>query len=126
MSIGPGKAVGSYFIPVANFVIPYRAMRGISRATFGKCADGHVMMWWALVVVRNLVPSYASHFFDRVFAMPGDPPLFILIDKIFSILGWLLLVTGILLVLRITNAQSRLAAGTRTTGTAHTGCSIIP
>ena len=105
MPVTPGKAAGGWFIPLANFVIPFRAMLGITRTSLGKSADGHVIAWWILVVLRYLIPAYASMFFDRVFAIPGDPPLFILIDKIASILGWLLLATGISLVLRITRAQ---------------------
>ncbi|WP_035615938.1 DUF4328 domain-containing protein [Haloferula sp. BvORR071] len=106
MPVTPGKAAGGYFIPLANFVIPYRAMRGIARVSLGKSADGLVIAWWALVVIRYIIPGYASLFVDRVFPIPGDPPLFILFGKIASTLSWILLATGISLVLRITRAQT--------------------
>jgi Domain of unknown function (DUF4328) len=42
--ISPGMAVGSYFIPFAQFVIPCQAMAGIARASTGSIAG--VALWW--------------------------------------------------------------------------------
>jgi hypothetical protein len=43
--ISPGMAVGSYFIPLVQFVIPCQAMVGIARASTGSAAG--VALWWA-------------------------------------------------------------------------------
>lgn len=107
MPVSPGKAVGGYFIPLANFVIPYRAMRGIARASLGKSADGHVAAWWALVVALFLIPFYAGLFFDLNRTGSRASPLPASFDNILSILGWLLIATGISLVIRITYGQVR-------------------
>ena len=42
--ISPGMAVGSYFIPFAQLVIPCQAMAGIARASTGSIAG--VALWW--------------------------------------------------------------------------------
>lgn len=42
--ISPGMAVGSYFIPLAQLVIPCQAMAGIARASTGSIAG--VALWW--------------------------------------------------------------------------------
>lgn len=44
MKISPGMAVGAYFIPLANLVIPYRAMAGIARAS--RVDRFWVGAWW--------------------------------------------------------------------------------
>jgi hypothetical protein len=45
MTISPGMAVGGYFIPVVNLVLPYLAMAGIARAS--RVEWFWVAMWWA-------------------------------------------------------------------------------
>ena len=42
--ISPGMAVGSYFIPIVQLVIPCQAMAGIARASTGSIAG--VALWW--------------------------------------------------------------------------------
>ena len=42
--ISPGMAVGSYFIPLVQLVIPCQAMAGIARASTGNAAG--VALWW--------------------------------------------------------------------------------
>jgi hypothetical protein len=44
MTISPGMAVGSYFIPFVQLVIPCQAMAGIARASTGSTAG--VAIWW--------------------------------------------------------------------------------
>ncbi len=44
MTFSPAMAVGSYFIPIANLVIPCAAMLGISRASTG--GGRWVGLWW--------------------------------------------------------------------------------
>lgn len=42
--ISPGMAVGSYFIPIVQLVIPCQAMAGIARASTGSITG--VALWW--------------------------------------------------------------------------------
>ena len=48
-----GRSVGSYFLPLANFVVPFRAMRELHNRSHGKgsgqmtAAVADVTRWWA-------------------------------------------------------------------------------
>lgn len=44
MKISPGLAVGSYFIPLVNLVLPYLAMAGIARAS--RVERFWAILWW--------------------------------------------------------------------------------
>jgi hypothetical protein len=56
----PAGSIGWYFVPVANFWMPYRAMREIWRATAeqaGNPADRAGLLlgvWWTLWILRSL------------------------------------------------------------------------
>jgi Domain of unknown function (DUF4328) len=55
----PGWAVGWYFIPFANFVKPFSAMRQIWNASRGATIDldeGHstLTIWWAFWLISNI------------------------------------------------------------------------
>jgi hypothetical protein len=45
MTVSPAMAVGSYFIPIANFFLPFKAMAQVARATTGTTRG--VALWWA-------------------------------------------------------------------------------
>lgn len=53
LAYSPGWAVGSYFVPFANCVVPFRAMRELYNRSHGEPADfaqssaGPVTSWWA-------------------------------------------------------------------------------
>lgn len=47
-SLGPGWAVGGWFVPFANLVIPYRVVAQIARASLWRSrTPRYVMLWWA-------------------------------------------------------------------------------
>lgn len=52
MKIGPGWAVGSYFVPFVNFVVPCVALCQASRAS-GR-GTGLVILWWLLTIGQIL------------------------------------------------------------------------
>jgi hypothetical protein len=58
LSISPGWCVGWFFVPLANFYMPYKAMSELAAALdprdTGK-APGIVLVWWVLFVGR-IVP----------------------------------------------------------------------
>ncbi|MFE5486614.1 DUF4328 domain-containing protein [Streptomyces sp. NPDC056527] len=64
---GPGWAIGSWFIPLANFWMPYRIAVDIWGASTRLPADGEpykasfwpVNLWWGLFVTTTLFSRYA-------------------------------------------------------------------
>src|SRR5688572_8646757 len=62
----PGWAVGWYFIPFANLVMPFKAMRELWSASrgahdpFGGQAPPEVKAWWAAWIVGNILSSVGS------------------------------------------------------------------
>src|SRR5262249_18210165 len=55
----PGWAVGWYFIPFANLVVPVRAVGQMWRGTFGQIGEykdsGVIGLWWAAWLVDNIL-----------------------------------------------------------------------
>jgi hypothetical protein len=65
MTISPGWAVGSYFVPILNLFRPYQAMREIWLASnfrgnwHGEPSPGLLIAWWALWIGTNIL-GYVS------------------------------------------------------------------
>ena len=64
----PGWAVGWYFIPIANLIKPYQAMRELWNASFGE-SDGYaneapplVKLWWGCWIVCNILSNVSEIF----------------------------------------------------------------
>jgi hypothetical protein len=98
--ISPGMAVGSYFIPFAQLVIPCQAMAGIARAS--KVRLAWVAVWWAAhlgtlagVVVFAMMSAAPEGF--------GPPTMF---EHGFLIWSLLTFMFSWQIVMRITRAQS--------------------
>src|SRR5258706_3636598 len=78
----PGWVVGWWFIPLANFVMPYRCMREVFKASDpdagsidwqGKRATPLLMLWWLGIVGRFILTSIAlSVVSDRLHRTAGD------------------------------------------------------
>ena len=129
LRIRPGWAVGWWFIPFANFVMPCVAMVELDRRS---TTDGSprstsplVGSWWAtyiggsLVVSIGLVIASGSALTDLVRAMDRDQTVFDLTSLAHTAAPWLLalgIVTAIAaglaiaLVRRITDAQTAMIA----------------
>jgi hypothetical protein len=62
----PGWAVGWYFVPFANLVKPFQAMRELwttshaEHDSYGAEAPGEVKAWWGAWIVGNIVSSAGS------------------------------------------------------------------
>lgn len=54
MEYTPGWAVGWYFIPFANLVKPYQAMREIWRLSLSTDTSGPLPWWWACWLIGNI------------------------------------------------------------------------
>lgn len=105
LAVSPAMAVGGYFIPFANLVIPYRAMASITRAT--RAGEGMVGLWWALHLITSFlsiaVVNTASE--DELIRPPED------IEHLSVGLDLINAVVGILLVVKVTRAQAALFRG---------------
>lgn len=59
----PGWAVGWFFVPIANLVKPYDAMRELCNASLihsGGAGGGHVGGWWAAWLVGGVLTNVGS------------------------------------------------------------------
>ena len=105
MTVSPGMAVGSYFIPFVFFVVPYRAMAGIARATLGHASG--VGVWWACHVSLTLsgIAIGLAVANDTTFKPPGLLEHLYLVGSVvtFLISAWL--------VMKITRAQAARCEG---------------
>ena len=98
MTVSPAMAVGSYFIPLVNFVVPYQAMAGIARASRVEQKD--VGLWWAGHVGCFLLTI--AYFFVEGMETPLRPTL---LDHVFMVASVLTYYFSWVLVTRITRAQ---------------------
>ncbi len=66
LAFTPGWAVGWYFIPFANLVMPFKAMRELWHATFGTAdrydapAPTDITLWWTFWIVGNIISSIST------------------------------------------------------------------
>ncbi len=68
----PGWAVGWYFIPFANLIKPYQAMRELWNAstgageTFSSEAPGFLKAWWGTWLAGNIIGNISSRTADSL------------------------------------------------------------
>ena len=115
MTISPGWAVGWYFIPIANLVLPYQAMREIWLAShFRRYWHGHsaphiLVLWWTLWVTTRILGGLSLQL--RFGGLTGDlPAVGATVDIAAAALNIPLCLVVIAITRRITEAQK--VAGT--------------
>lgn len=65
MTISPGWAVGSYFVPILNLFRPYQAMREVWLASHfrgnwhAEPTPSLLIAWWALWIITNILGNLA-------------------------------------------------------------------
>ena len=104
MPVGPGMAVGSYFIPIVGFFVPYQAMKAICQVSFG--GTWLVGLWWML---------YLASWFFGIREISDDSDMFTRPDEIghfTTALNLAYTIVAIRLVMRVTRSQSALARST--------------
>jgi uncharacterized membrane protein len=122
--ISPGWAVGWYFIPFANLVMPVRAVTQIWHGTFGELntprePGGMIGLWWACWLISNFADSIGSQIMgeSNPFVTPMTPSS----EQLYAGLalyniGYLASVLAALLMLRLfdelTSAQKQLVSVT--------------
>ena len=105
----PGWAVGWYFIPFANLVQPFRAMRQIWNASHTGGSDldrGEpiLTLWWTVWLASNISATISIQMsFRATSAEMVNMSLYL--GAISSVLSLVLFVVGMRLVERITKAQ---------------------
>lgn len=98
--ISPGMAVGSYFIPIVQLVIPCQAMAGIARASTGSIAG--VALWWT-GHLGTIMAGLAMGWMPKSLDGGDQPSTFEHGYIVWSVLTFLVTCQ---LIMRITRAQS--------------------
>jgi hypothetical protein len=105
----PGWAVGWYFVPFANLVQPFRAMRQIWNASHAGGSDLDrgdpiLTLWWTVWLASNISANISIQMsFRATSAEMVNSSLYL--GAISSVLSLVLFVVGMRLVERITEAQ---------------------
>ncbi len=98
LAYSPGWAVGSYFVPFVNCVVPFKAMRELYNRSYGEPDDfaqssaGPVTSWWACHIPAVFV-SFALVFIAAVPMVSNvwftTPPAATVIMELFNKVLWL-------------------------------------
>lgn len=110
LRFSPGWTVGSHFVPLANLVIPFLAMRQLHNRSHGEDPDfvdssvSDVASWWACVIGGNLIQLFLLsvaliNLIPRLYLM--TPPA---LDLILIVLGPVLLMAAAWFLYRIIGA----------------------
>ena len=78
MMVTPGWAVGVYFVPVANLVMPFQSMREIWKGSTRPQdweivkAPAVIAWWWLFWLTSNIAGILAGVLEERAIARPGE------------------------------------------------------
>ncbi|MCW1916097.1 DUF4328 domain-containing protein [Luteolibacter sp. GHJ8] len=111
-TVEPAGIVGTFFIPALNLVAPWWQMKRVARITAGTALQNHIKVWWAAVLVAYLIPFHLltilgvleDHIRDSLL---GDGIVRYWYDYLSKPLFFLVAITGITMVMRLTRAQLR-------------------
>jgi hypothetical protein len=111
MTISPGWAVGSYFIPILNLFRPYQAMREIWLASHfrgnwhAESSPGLLIVWWSLWIGTAILGNVTLQLsFSTGLDQPVD--LVIILELIGALLNLPLCLALIAIMRRIAQAQA--------------------
>ena len=105
----PGWAVGWYFIPFANLVKPFQAMRELWNAshgeatTFGGEAPSEVKLWWGTWIAGNIVSNIGM----RIVLMEDGGPGSVMAGNAIGAAGTALLMLAAVLLVRVIAGVTR-------------------
>jgi len=109
----PGWAVGWYFIPFANLVKPFQAMRELWTAShgehdpFGGQAPSEVKAWWAAWIVGNILGTVST----RILLASEGGPSSVTVGNAFGAAGTIGLLIAALLLRKIIADTTRAQRG---------------
>ena len=108
MTISPGWAVGSYFIPILNLFRPFQGMKETWLASHfrgnwhGEPAPGLLGWWWALWLVVNILDNIAGRLSDAEGLPTAESAWFDVLVALLNVPLCLILVT---IMRRLSEAQ---------------------
>ena len=109
----PGWAVGWYFIPFANLVRPYRAMKEIWKASAdpmdwtNQPGSPILVIWWTFWIINNIGANIALRIpRESISDLQGAT----IIDIIVAVISVILAIVAIVLVKTLTQRQETLVA----------------
>ena len=75
IGVTPGWAVGWWFVPFANLVRPFNAMRAILSGLGGEAAvaEARLSLWWTAWIISNVLSQIESRLALRN-GLEGEPP----------------------------------------------------
>ena len=99
----PGWAIGWYFVPFANLVKPFQAMRELWTAShsevdrFGAAAPYEIKVWWAAWIVGNVLSTVST----RILLLGEGGPIAVTVGNAFAFASNVTDVVAALLLLKI-------------------------
>ncbi|SCF60702.1 MULTISPECIES: DUF4328 domain-containing protein [unclassified Streptomyces] len=114
---GPGWAIGSWFIPLANFWLPYRIAVSMWGASTRLPADGEpykvsfwpVNLWWGLFVTATLFNRYVAQRYENAETL-GEIRNAVLQVMLADTLDIAAVAAALYFVIRLTTMQRRKAS----------------
>jgi hypothetical protein len=109
----PGWAVGWYFIPFANLVKPFQAMRELWKASRGEShpfdgpAPGEVTAWWACWIIGNITSSIG----DRILLMSEGDAATLTLGNALGATGTALIVVAAMMLVKLIQGVTRAQRG---------------
>jgi hypothetical protein len=120
-TVEPGGIVGSFFIPFFNLVVPWQQMKRIAKISSGASMETHVNVWWTTVAIAYLIPFhiyiimaiFEDHLPDSLRASSGAGYWGSDYPNLSRLPFYLVTITGITMVMRLTRAQDQARRGTQ-------------
>jgi hypothetical protein len=109
----PGWAVGWYFIPFANLIKPFQAMRELWNAShgehdsFGGAAPAEVKAWWAAWIVGNILSNVGT----RILLMGEGGPSSLTVGNTIGAAGTAVTIVAAVLLVRLIEGVTRAQRG---------------
>ncbi|MCB1066351.1 MAG: DUF4328 domain-containing protein [Verrucomicrobiae bacterium] len=101
MEITPGWAVGWYFVPLANLIRPYQALKQTWQTTFESDEVSPVMpAWWGFWLISNFLSNFSFRLSIR-----GETEISQVVSLVSSLFELGSLITVIVIVNRLTQEQ---------------------
>jgi hypothetical protein len=117
-SMGPGWAVGAWFVPILNWFRPFQVVREAWAAPVGRDdpysavkAPYWLRLWWGLWIANNLISNIVFRFDETndIGELIGNTKWFIAADTLSLAAG----AAAIVVVHRVTDLQTEAATDTR-------------
>ena len=112
LSRGPGWSVGWFFVPFANLVMPYRALKENFRASFNNenwqanKVPYYFPIWWAAFLIQNLCSGASTNMWRSIHASETFSYDLIIQASTLDIVTDVILIINAIFLLKIVNIVS--------------------